>query len=79
MPSKTEQILDLLEKTDLSNKEIAERVGCVAAYVRTVQQRLLHGRGNTASNIAWRNKNRDRYNQIAMRYYYKRKQAMATA
>lgn len=41
--SKAAKIVDLLAATDLSNKKISEEVGCSAAYVRAVQQRLLGG------------------------------------
>jgi hypothetical protein len=37
--SKAERILKLLETTTLTNKQIAEKVGCLDSYVRTVQQR----------------------------------------
>ena len=56
MQSKKQRILDLLEKTDLTNAEIARDIGCLAAYVRVVQQRLVHG-GQTPSEAAWRKAN----------------------
>lgn len=63
MMSKSKQIIDLLCNTDLSNKEIAERVGCRDAYVRTVQQRLANG-GQTKSNERWRANNADKVREM---------------
>lgn len=56
MQSKKHRILALLEHTDLTNAEIARDVGCHTAYVRVVQQRLVHG-GRTPSEVAWQKAN----------------------
>lgn len=58
--SKAEKIRHFLETTDKTNQEIAEDVGCLDAYVRVVQARLLHG-GQTPSDYAWRENNKERY------------------
>ena len=67
MQSKKQRILSLLEKTDLANGEIAKVVDCHEAYVRTVQQRLLHG-GDTPSQRNWKANNRDRMREVDRRW-----------
>lgn len=49
--SKADQIRKLLH---LSNKEIAERIGCLDAYVRAVRQRTSDS-GNPITDAACRN------------------------
>ena len=39
--NKAQKIIDLLSTTDLSNQQIADRIGCLDAYVRVVKQRLV--------------------------------------
>lgn len=58
--TKAARIIHLLSTTDLTNKQIAEVIGCVDAYVRTVQQRLANG-GDTVANRRWRKNNKDKY------------------
>ena len=58
MQSKKQRILDLLETTDLTNRQIASLVGCGPEYVRTVQQRLIQG-GRTKSELRWLAANKD--------------------
>ena len=65
--TKAEQIRDLLEKTDLTRKEIAEKAGCLQSYVRTVEQRLA------GSDPGERYRKRDPARHAArMRDYYRR-------
>lgn len=66
MASKAAIIRDLLESTDVSSAEIAQTLGCLDAYVRVVQHRLLHG-GRTPSERNWRAANPDRYAEINRR------------
>lgn len=63
MQSKAERIRDLLEKTDMTAREIAVAVGCLDAYVRVVQHRLAAG-GLTASDANWRRNNQDKQRAI---------------
>ena len=56
MPSKSEKIITLLAETGLTRAEIAEKVGCLQAYVRVVEQRF-QGRNATKT---WQYRNWDR-------------------
>jgi hypothetical protein len=74
--SKAARIRELLQETDLSNQEIAEKVGCLDSYVRVVQQRLQ----GVEHTLAWRDKNRERwleYRAGYMRQYRKEKASAA--
>lgn len=51
--SKAARITDLLATTDLTREQVADRVGCLPAYVRTVEQRLV---GNCAAK-RWKERN----------------------
>lgn len=51
--NKAARIRELLS-TDLSNKHIAYLVGCDDAYVRSVKQRMIGGRGGSAGDRKWR-------------------------
>lgn len=78
MQSKQAKILDLLEATNLNNAEIADAVGCVPAYVRTVQQRLLNG-GITKADARWRKNNPNKVGEYRHRHKIKRRLAQLGA
>ncbi len=46
--TKADAIIDLLASTDLTSRQISECVGCLPAYVRVVQARLLGGGASVA-------------------------------
>lgn len=54
-PTKSAQIIHLLESTDLTREQIAAKVGCMPAYVRVVEQRLA---GNDPAK-RWKKRNPD--------------------
>ena len=62
--SKAARIRELLQETDLSNQEIAAEVGCLDAYVRVVQQRLM----GVSHDRNWRANNLDRYQRSQREY-----------
>ena len=62
MQSKAEQIRDLLETTDMTAREIADVVGCLTAYVRTVRtvRHRLAGGGLSQGDRTWRANNQEK-------------------
>ena len=62
--SKAQKIIDLLATTDLSNKEIADRIGCLAEYVRVVQQRL--------AGTDWETRNPEKVRRRKAEYFKRR-------
>ncbi len=62
--TKAQRILELYS-SGMSDKEIADKVGCHPSYVRVVA-RQRKGRSMSEHDVQWRNENRKRFNE-AMR------------
>lgn len=70
--SKSAKIIGLLATTDLTREQIAAKVGCLPAYVRVVEQRLIAEPGDAPAR-RWQKRNPDRQRKYRRDYMRRRR------